>query len=332
MGTGDRDLAQAAQESLAALPGKAVDAAVMAMLASSEKGQRVSALELIGRRRMSGARAALLGALADSDAEIRAAALRRLGELGGDAELPVLLNVLQAAKTPQDVSAAEEALAAICVRAPKPESFTAALAGLLGGMGRAKPTQKCSLLRVLSAVGGADALKAVRDSVRDPDAEVHVTAIRALAAWKTPDVLPDLLALAQNATEPTDKMLGLRGYLGWAAKAELPADQRLSMCRQAAGFVEKPAEKKLLLGALGNIFSADSLELIVHYLDDTATKDEAVAAALSVTEKLLKDPNAANVAAKLTGPLEKVVQAASPDQSQRAKAALGQARRKTGNR
>ena len=110
-------------------------------------------------------------------------------------------------------------------------------------LAQAQPPQKVALVRVLGTVGGTSALKAVRDSAHDPKTEVRAAAIRALGAWKTADVVPDLLALARNASDPTEKMLGLRGCLGWAANADLPADQRLSMCRQAAGLIQKTEEK-----------------------------------------------------------------------------------------
>ena len=59
MGDGDREIAQAAEESLASLPGQAVDAAVMNMLANGANPQRITALDLIVRRRMTSAVPAL---------------------------------------------------------------------------------------------------------------------------------------------------------------------------------------------------------------------------------------------------------------------------------
>jgi HEAT repeat protein len=52
LGDGDRQISQAAQETLAGLPGQQADAAVMAMLNSKETNRQLTGLELIGRRRM----------------------------------------------------------------------------------------------------------------------------------------------------------------------------------------------------------------------------------------------------------------------------------------
>ncbi|GAF75723.1 unnamed protein product, partial [marine sediment metagenome] len=75
----DSEISQAAQESLAALPGRQADDAVMAMLDSSQTSRRLTALELIGRRRMTTSIPALLKAAVDADPKVRPAALRKVG-------------------------------------------------------------------------------------------------------------------------------------------------------------------------------------------------------------------------------------------------------------
>jgi len=322
----DAEIAQAAQESLAAVAGAQVDAAVLKMLAGAQPKQRLAALELIGQRRMTQAVPEVVKALGDADAGVRQSALRRLGELSGPEQLPALVDLLMAAKSPQDLNAAEQAVSAVAAKAENPQSCTEKLVARMAG---APVAQKTALLRVLGSLGGAGALEAVRGSVKDPNAEVRAAAIRTLSAWKTAEALPDLLALAQKADDPAGKRLALRGYLGWAAKANVPADQRLAICRQAAEIVQSPEEKKLLVAALGNVASADSLSLIVPYLDDEATREEAGTAVVSVAERLLKGKNAGRVASKLIEPLEKVAKLASGDElKQRANAAIELAKRK----
>jgi len=330
MSDSDADMSRAAQEGLAALPGRQVDAAVMAMLAGDAKDRRLTALELIGRRRMTAAVPALLKAARDDDAEVRSAALKRLGELGSAAELAAMLELLMRPKAPGDVGAAEQALGAVCARADNPESAAEKLAALLA---RAEPPQKAALLRVLGTLGGANALKAVRAAVSDPDNEVRAAAIRALGSWKTAEAAPDLLKLAQSAADPADRTRCLRSYLGMAGRADLPADQRLAMCRQAGKLLQRDEEKRLLLAALAGTQSPDALVLIVPYLDEAAIRDEAATAAVSLAEGLLKGRQAAKVAPKLVEPLKKVAQAPlGADLAQRAKTALQQAERRARRR
>ena len=326
----DGDIARAAQEALAALPGQQVDAAVVELLETGQPEQRLVALELIGQRRISSAAPVLLRVAGDPDASVRAAAIKRLGDLAGPAQMPGLVTLLMRPKGPEDLGVIEQALSAAAARADRPDRYAE---GLAATMARSEPAQKSALVRVLGAVGGAHALKAVRDAVKDPSAEVRAAAIRTLAAWKTADAVPDLLALARRSSIPAEKTLGLRGYLAWASREDLPAGERLSICREAGPLVQTTEEKKLLLSALGSIASPDAVALVAPYLEDAAVKDEAGAAAVSVAQRLLKAKAPAEVASKLIEPLKKVIAAASDAElKDRAKAALQQAQRRAGRK
>ena len=326
LGDAERDIAQTAQESLAALPGPQVDAVVMMLLSSTDSARRIAAIDLIARRRMTSAIPALAKLAGDVDEKVRPAALRRLGEMAGPDDLPALLDLLANSKSAQDLDAAEQALSSLCSKAGEPDVSAGKLIALLPKL---QPAQKCTGLRVLAATGGNVALRAVRAAVDDSNAEVHAAAIRALGGWKTVDAAPDLLALAQSATNPIDKMLCLRSYLGLVSQSELPADRRLAMCKQAIGSVQNDDGKKLLLGTLGGIQTPAALEAIAPYVNDEGVKAEASTAALGIAERLLKGKEAARLAPRLVETLQKLAQAnANTDLGKRANALLQQAQSK----
>ncbi len=298
----DAGISQGAKESLASLRGKEADDAVINMLSSGDVNRRMTGMELAVRRRMTNAVPALTAAARDLDVNIRMFAVRRLGELAGPDQFPTLLQLLEAANTPEDVEATEQALTMVSLRIPRADASAAELAGCLPRVGSAK---QCSLLRVLTAVGGTKALETVQAAVDSTDPEVRTTAVRSLGAWNSADAAPVLLALLKKGTAPSDASLLLRGYLRLAALPELPADQRLAMCREAAGLVQHLDEKRLLLGALGEVESPESLASLAPYLDDSETKEEAATAAVNISEKLLKGDNGGKWAAKLAEYLEK---------------------------
>jgi hypothetical protein len=124
---GNSEVSQAAQEALAAIPGDKTDAAVMAMLNSGKSSLRLMALELIGRRRMMASIPELLEAATSDDAEVRRVALRKVGALGGPAELSALLGVLMQLNSSEDLKAAEQALSAVCAKDGDPQSHSEAL-------------------------------------------------------------------------------------------------------------------------------------------------------------------------------------------------------------
>jgi HEAT repeat protein len=322
----DSQLAQAAQESLASLPGMEADAAVRALLSASDKTDRLLGIELVSRRRMMDSVPVMFAAARDSDTQIRAAATRRLGEMGTAEELPALLDLLEQADNASDIEATEQALNAVLSRIEKPETQSAKL---IARISNAKPAQKAALIRSLGVAGGPDALKSVSSAIDDPNA--RTAAIRTLAAWKTADAAPELLALARKTGDATERTIALRGYLGWAASGDLPVDQRLAMCRQAASAIEQPDDKKLLLGALGRIRSLDSLALIAPHLDDAAVREEASAATVAIAEELLKGDQAKQVASRLVEPLERAAKATTnEDLARKAQALQQQAKAKAG--
>jgi hypothetical protein len=186
------------------------------------------------------------------------------------------------------------------------------------------------LIRSLGVAGGPDALEAVCSAVDDDG--VRTAAIRTLAAWKTADAAPQLLALANTTDDATERTIAMRGYLGWASNRDLPAEQRLAMCRDAATAIQQPDDKKLLLGALGRIPSLDSLALIAPHLDDATVREEASAAMIAVAEELLKGDSARQVAPRLVEPLARAAKATTNEElSRKANALLQQANEESDN-
>lgn len=326
MVSGDAEISAVARETLSGLPGKAVDEDVLALLKRKEPAQQLAGIDLIGRRRMVSAVPQLLKAANGSEPQVRAAAVKQVGDLGTPKDAPAILSVLPKLSSAEELDAAEQALGGLCAKAQQPQACTDQLTTALN---QAKAAQKGVLLRVLSSVGGPAALKAVRAAVDDSNPDVHGAALRALGAWKTADAGPELLALAREGKNTTDQTLALRGYLALAANSDVPADQRLQMCREAAGLAKSNEEKKLLLAALGGIDSPESVSLIVPFLADDAVKDEAAAAVATIAEKMLKGQKAAEAAPRLIPSLEKVAQASVNEElSKRAKALLQQAQKK----
>jgi len=319
----DSEISQAAQESLAALPGRQADDAVMAMLDSSQTSRRLTALELIGRRRMTTSIPALLKAAVDADPQVRPAALRKVGELGSGAELPELLNMLMRFETSQDLEAAERALSAVCMKADNPQSYTGKLISLLV---QARPEQKNALLRVLGVIGGTNALNAVRSAANDPNTQVRTTAIRVLCSWKTADAAPDLLALAKGSQNSSQKTAALRGYISLVRDENLPTEDKLAMCRNAAVLIQRNEEKKLLLGALGTVPAAEALSMAMTQLDDPATRNEASFAAVAISEKIVEQKPG-----EVAGAMQKVMQATkNRNVTRRARAVLNKAKKTPG--
>lgn len=326
LGNSDADISRASQEALASLQGPAVDKAVINLINSTSAQQRLTGFDLAARRRMISAVPLLIKASADTDIQIRKAAVRRLGELASHEDLPSLLDMLSAAKAPEDIESVEQALSAVCLRAPNRDEVVQRLASPLG---QARPPQKIALLRCISAVGAEKSLPYIATALQGSDPQVRAAAIRALGSLTTPAAAPQLLEVAQSASNPAERLLALRGYLGLARLGDVPEEKRLGMCQEVAGLANQPEEKRLLLAALGEQNSKGAVEAIAPYLADPAVNQEAATATISVAERMLRRADAASNASMLAATLSKAAAAAmNPDVAKRAVALAEQAKEK----
>lgn len=129
---------------------------------------------------------ALLGAVRGADSKVPSPALREVDEQARPAELPAALDLLRHLKESQELDPARQALSDVCSKDGNPQSHASKRVSLLP---KTQPAQKIVLLGVLSPIGGANAPRAVWQTVNDREGQVRTAAIGALGAWKTADVV-----------------------------------------------------------------------------------------------------------------------------------------------
>jgi HEAT repeat protein len=325
LGDGDREISQAAQETLGSLPCQAWYGHALKMLDSGETSKQLIAIELIGRRRITATTTIdkLSEVARDAEPKVRQAAIRMVGDLGRPADVPRLLDLLMRFKQPQDLNAVEQAVKAVCGKSDDPQALTEKLTGLLA---KAQSAQKGTLLRILGAVGGKNALRAVRAAANDRNADVSAAAIRVLCGWKTADAAPDLLALAKSAPDPSQKTAALAGYINLVRDESLPTEKKLAMCEEAATLIQRNQEMKLLLGALATVPAAEALSIAMAHLESQATKNEACFAAVAVSEQIVEQkPD------EVADAMQKVMRATkNRNVTRRARAVLNKAKKAAG--
>lgn len=320
----ETQLAGAAREAFAALPAAAVEPKIREMLRSPEPPRQMTGLDLVARRRMASEMPDVLKLAGGADAGVRRSAMLKIGEVGGETEIPAMLDLLMGAQSREDMEAAEQSLSALSTRAAKPDTQVSQLSARLAG---ANDPQKLALLRVIGAAGGNAGLAAMRQATRDASREVRLTAVRTLGSWSGNEAAPDLLEYARNATDPGERMVALRAYLNIAAQGELQPSQRVEMCRNVAALAGKDDEKKLLLGTLSNIQSPEAVQAISPYLKDADVKEEAATAVVFVSARLLEKKVPAALGAQLAEALSAAAGAtAREDLANRAKALAEKAR------
>jgi HEAT repeat protein len=273
----------AARVAIDRISGREADEALLAALKDADAKVRAEAARALGVRRVSTAVASLLKVAEESDPAVRALIFKALSNVVKGEDLPALAAVV--AKTSD---ASDEAAAAILAAAAQIPDADRRADAVVAECGKATGPGKLALWGVLGRLGGPKALEVLRAGVKDPDGEAQKAAVRAMGLWPDTGAAEDLLALGKGAPGETLKVLALRGYIRLAGLAKGRPAEAVKMFRTALEAATRPDEKRLALGGLGEVFDLEALKMIEPLLDDAALKEEAAAAAVAVSVELVK--------------------------------------------
>ncbi len=223
-------------------PARGVAAALVARLQQAAPKEQIVLLDILGQRGDETAAEAVIRLAGEPVGEVRLAALRTLGHLGGPEPLRVLLDNLQIAKTPEERAVVQDALRAACSKVSEPEACARKLQECMA----AAPAEQPFLLELLGQVGGGEALRIVAAHARDSRPEIQDAATRVLGGWMSVDAAPVLLDLTKTLGDARLKARALRGYLRIARQLDLPLDRRLAMCEEALQWAQRKDERQLV--------------------------------------------------------------------------------------
>ncbi len=278
----DAELALAAKATLALIPGKQIDAEILALLPKAQGEAYPLLIEVVGLRRI-GATGFLLEAVNHADKAVRGAALTALGETVGFDEFSVLISQVVAPKHADDSPVAQQALRAASIRMPDREACATELTFALD---RAPESTKSFMLETLGEVGGTHALSTIGAAARSDDPVQQDVASRLLGKWNSVDAAPVLLDLAIAAPEAKYQIRALRGYIGIVRKFDMPESQRAEMCRQAFNVARRPDEQKLVLDVLKLYPCPETLQLAIDAIRIPGLKLDATEATLNIVQKI----------------------------------------------
>jgi len=282
----DAELKQAATETLVRLPGKDVDADLIARLPQSRGKLQQLLIELAGQRQISKSLPAIVSSLQDSDSGIRGAAVGTISIIGQDPEAADLVKMLGKTKNSSERAGIRKALLAITGRCgakciPHLKPLTKSSDNELQIIG----------LRALAIVGGSDALAAVKSAIETAEPTVQDEAVRILSNW--PSNRPEdseagqaLLTLATSAKKMSHQVLALRGYLQYIrGNKKLANEQKVTKIKDLQAHIKRPEETRQAIAVLGEAPSAGALELLTSLAEDPAVVEEAYSAIVQIAGK-----------------------------------------------
>jgi HEAT repeat protein len=278
--------AKAATDSLRQLHGPGVEQAMRDYILGASADLRSQLIPVLADRQATQAVPALLLQAEEPDERVCRPALRTLGVLAREQDLPSLLRLLAHLPVESARPDAEAALAQVVARATDPATPTQEVLSVLKS---APPAPlKCSLLRLLAAIAGDEAYQGVATALRDSDADVRDSALRCLSDWPDARPLPVLLEVAKNDSAELHRTIALRGYLRLLRECKAPAEELARQYGEVIRLTQQPEEKRLVLSGLATVAHRQALQWVVELLADSSVRPEAERAVLSLARELGK--------------------------------------------
>ena len=308
--SGSPEMAQAAKNALMRLPSAAVGPKAAGALSDAEPAAQVALLELLAERKASAQKGAVFELAESGNEDVRAAALKALGDVAEPADLPRLLTLLAQASESGAQSAARQAIIAVAETISDTEKHSEEALDALEG---ASPEQRARLLEVFPHIGGEEALVAAATHAGHSNTDVRAAAIRALGNWSNIEAALYLLNTAHTAEDAKHRLLAVRGAIQVVGNSDVSDDRKVDVYRSILLAAERAQEKRMALSGLSNIRTVESLILAAEQVEDDSIRREAARAAVSIACPRNKNDRGL-IAPGVSIPLREVAQAAdNPD-------------------
>ncbi len=300
---GGGNVCKAAQVGLAVMPSPKADAVIKTKAASGEAKARAVAIDLLGQRRPEGTAKLLLTYASDADETVRTAAFQAMLNMADTIDIAALTDLVVKITKDGDHAAGVTTLKAVLAKA---QDKQAAGKIVMDQMNTAQGPTKLALLSSLSSVGGATALKAVRESVESSEETVRDTAIRTLSEWPDYEAVPALVDIASNPQTPLNHyVLAVRGALRLIAIQRQPMAQpmgrrmgpmvdnaqvesRAEQCLKILDNARRIEEKRQAITTLGTLPCERSVNRLLELTKDDSIKTEAALASVNLASRLLR--------------------------------------------
>ncbi|HWB00552.1 MAG TPA: HEAT repeat domain-containing protein [Pirellulales bacterium] len=256
----------AARQSLIVLRGDTVTASIARQMPSAAPAQKAGLIEVLAARWARDQIPAFIAATLDESAQVRAAAMAALGQLGGVPQVAAMLpGVLKAAKGAER-DAAEKNVAIVCSRIANDDERATTLIQALETIDTA---QRDQLLGLVGRVGGKKLIKFVAGIATSSDPAQRKLGIDALSKWPDASVADQLLEIAKMTKDPEERSRAFQGFVKISATRDKRSDdQRLQRMKQAMKEANSPAEQKLVLMRCRTAYTVDTLRFVLPYLED----------------------------------------------------------------
>jgi len=243
-----------------------------AAMANASVPVRTALLEILGLRCATSQAETVLASAVAPDPSVRLAAMKALGSTALPEHLKKMIDIFLKTSDPAELSAMSRSIAGTAKTITDPDQRTQLL---LAAMPGASQDRKEAIIGILPELGGKKALESINSAISGNDEKIRKAAILALSNWPDQDAAAGMLKTAANSTDLTQQVLLMRGYVRLVRAGTMTPETKLGMYKEALALAKRPDEKKLILAAMADIQTVESLLVAGTYLDDADIREEA---------------------------------------------------------
>jgi HEAT repeat protein len=235
------------------LKGEAATRQLLELLPKLKTEAQAALIGALGERGDASARPALVAMVTDKsrDVTVQAAAVRAIGALGSEADLPLLVGLL-ASSVPELKSAARASLVQLRGRQT--------LQAMSAAMKSAAPPIRITLMEILVERRAAEAIPNLLSAAVEGDGAVRSAAMKALGQIGTPEQLPAMVAGVLKAEPGKEREAAEKAVMFVCQRIEKVDDRPIPLL--AAIEKQTPADQLSLLSTLGRVGGAGALAVI----------------------------------------------------------------------
>jgi HEAT repeat protein len=278
---------QRARKTLALMSSPDINTHLTKLLAAGDEKSQTVLAEVLGERQAREAAPQLLEIARTRTGALAKESIKSVGLVGGPNELTPAIEIMLAS----GVELQETAVQAVVAVARRAESESECASTLASRYSDASLDSRArqAVIRVLGRLGAASGLPVILAGMKDTDPELSKEAVIAASMWPDAEPAPDLLAVARGASNPSLKVLGLRGYLDLIERdRELSPDEKVRRYEASMSLAPADAEKQRIFSKLAQVASFSALNLAVK-LGGNPAREDAITAAVSIAQKVYAD-------------------------------------------